>query len=110
MATIINEAAVKRLRAGGNWYKVFNLVDKEQSGRLSYNALREVVRDIWYGLSIPTEMLSEKELKSLWKKLDSNRTGDVTIGAFITFMRKYGAKHNMHKLTRCSNILPLREP
>eukprot|EP00438_Fugacium_kawagutii_P013383 Skav216489 [mRNA] locus=scaffold1123:484068:486719:- [translate_table: standard] len=48
LATLINASAVKRLRSGGNnWYKIFNLVDKAKSGRLSFSSLREVMRDMW---------------------------------------------------------------
>eukprot|EP00441_Pelagodinium_beii_P036953 CAMPEP_0197636786 /NCGR_PEP_ID=MMETSP1338-20131121/12184_1 /TAXON_ID=43686 ORGANISM="Pelagodinium beii, Strain RCC1491" /NCGR_SAMPLE_ID=MMETSP1338 /ASSEMBLY_ACC=CAM_ASM_000754 /LENGTH=1294 /DNA_ID=CAMNT_0043209085 /DNA_START=101 /DNA_END=3982 /DNA_ORIENTATION=+ len=104
LATLINNATVRRMRSGGNWYKVFNLVDKEQSGRLSFDQLTEVVRDSWFGLAIAPEVISDKELKMIWKKLDDNTSGDVTVGEFMVFMRKYGAKHNMHKLTRYSQI------
>eukprot|EP00434_Breviolum_minutum_P013802 symbB.v1.2.012171.t4/scaffold832.1/size159137/16 len=48
LATLINMSAVRRLRSGGNnWYKIFNLVDKAHSGRLSFSSLKEVLRDMW---------------------------------------------------------------
>eukprot|EP00931_Biecheleriopsis_adriatica_P056149 TRINITY_DN33273_c0_g1_i1.p1 TRINITY_DN33273_c0_g1~~TRINITY_DN33273_c0_g1_i1.p1 ORF type:complete len:1400 (+),score=291.76 TRINITY_DN33273_c0_g1_i1:112-4200(+) len=102
LASLIDSAAVKRLRCGGNWYKVFKLVDKAGSGRLSFDSLKEVVRDIWYGLSIAPEAISDRDLKALWKALDVNKSGDVSVAEFMVFMRRFGAKHNMHKLTRYS--------
>eukprot|EP00913_Durusdinium_trenchii_P028664 g26880.t1 len=69
IATLINQAAVKRLRSGGNnWYKIFNLVDKAQSGRLSFGSLREVLRDMWYGLALSPNQISDCELKGLQRQ------------------------------------------
>ncbi|CAJ1412456.1 unnamed protein product [Effrenium voratum] len=67
LAAILNQAAAKRLRSGGNWYKIFNLVDKAQSGRLSFGGLKEVVRDMWYGLAVSHDLVTDYELKGLWK-------------------------------------------
>lgn len=97
IATIVNHAAVKRLRTSGNWYKIFNLVDKGQSGRLSFGGLREVVRDMWYGLAIPPDQITEFDLKGLWKALDEDKSSTVSVGEFMVFMRRYGAKHSMQK-------------
>ncbi|CAK9046277.1 unnamed protein product, partial [Durusdinium trenchii] len=101
IATLINQAAVKRLRSGGNnWYKIFNLVDKAQSGRLSFGSLREVLRDMWYGLALSPNQISDCELKGLWKALDENKSSTVSVGAFIVFMRRYGALNSGHNSSK----------
>eukprot|EP00435_Cladocopium_sp_Y103_P040812 s1364_g11.t1 len=107
LATLINASAVKRLRSGGNnWYKIFNLVDKAQSGRLSFGSLREVLRDMWYGLALSNEQVSDFELKGLWKALDEGKSSSVTVGSFMVFMRRYGVQsHSMSKQKLQSNHL-----
>lgn len=107
LATLINASAVKRLRSGGNnWYKIFNLVDKAQSGRLSFGSLREVLRDMWYGLALSSEQVSDFELKGLWKALDEGKSSSVTVGSFMVFMRRYGVQpHSMSKQKLQSNQL-----
>ena len=106
LATLINMSAVRRLRSGGNnWYKIFNLVDKAHSGRLSFSSLKEVLRDMWYGLALSNDQVSDFELKGMWKALDENKSSTVTVGAFMVFMRRYGTPpaHNTSKQKLQSN-------
>jgi len=98
----LNNSMKRRLRAGGNWYKVFNLVDKDGSGRLGYEELKELVRDAWHGLAIPPERLSDLNIKTFWKALDKDQSGDVTVSEFMVFMRRHGEKHSMIRLTEYS--------
>ncbi|CAE7451052.1 RNP1, partial [Symbiodinium pilosum] len=68
-----------------------------QSGRLSFGGLKEVVRDMWYGLAIPPDQITDFDLKGLWKALDEDKSSTVSVGEFMVFMRRYGAQHSMHK-------------
>jgi len=99
MVNLMNTVVIRRFRCGGNWYKVFNLVDSDGSGRLEYKELEELVRDSWGGLAITPAELSEAELRAFWKGLDRNKASFVTVADFMVFMRRHGSKHGMHKLT-----------
>jgi len=98
----LNSVVDKRLRCGGNWYKVFNLVDTDGSGRLDFCEMTELIRDCWSGLAIPPTQISDIEIRSLWKALDTMQSGFVRVSDFMVFMKRHGSKHSMHKLTSYS--------
>lgn len=98
--TRLNAALKKRLNSEGNWYKAFNIVDADASGRLRFFDFKELVRDSFHGLSLPRSKLSDASVKAFWKRLDANWSGDVIVAEFMNFMRKHaGQKNSMHKLT-----------
>jgi Ca2+-binding EF-hand superfamily protein len=97
----IDEAVTRRHRATGNWYKVFNLADQEGTGHMHSEELMTLVRDQYRGLGITPNVVSDKDLKSLWRALDDNASGDITVMEFMHFMRKH-SKNNMSRLTEYS--------
>jgi len=100
---ILNEALLTRLRSGGNWYKAFNLVDKDGSGRVEFQEFKDLIRDTWRGLAIRPAALPDQRIKAFWKKLDENLSGDVTVAEFMVFMKRHGGpKCSMHRLTEYS--------
>merc|ERR1719203_1460824 len=72
IVTQLNESVERRLQASGNWYKVFNLVDKDGSGRLSFDEMRTIVRDCWHGLAVTRDKVSDHDIRSFWKALDKD--------------------------------------
>jgi len=101
--TKLNASLKRRMNAEGNWYKAFNLVDTEGTGRLKFQDLRDLVRDTFRGLAINTKKLPDSILKAFWKRLDSDLSGDVTMATFMNFVRKHaGQKNSMHRLTEYS--------
>lgn len=98
--TTLNDALKKRLNSAGNWYKAFNIVDRDGSGRLECGELTALIRDSFHGLAVSLACVSELALKGFWKRLDANLSGDVTVAEFINFVRKHaGQKNSMHRLT-----------
>lgn len=91
----MSEAADKWHRAGGNWYKVFNLCDTEGSGRMSFDEFLDIIRRPLPCLAIPPQRLSESELRGLWKAMDVDRSGDVNVSEFMVFMRRLEVKRGV---------------
>jgi Ca2+-binding EF-hand superfamily protein len=83
-------AADKWCRGGHNWVKIFASIDEDGSGMLSYAELRQVVRS---RLKVSSREVSERELRSLWGRLDADRSGSVGADEFDTFMRAHGPGH-----------------
>lgn len=81
----------------GNWFKIFQHVDVDASGRLGYEELEAVLRTRDPGLNVSRSDLADDELRGMWKCIDDDRSGDVTVEEFLTFMRKFGP--SMHRLT-----------
>merc|ERR1719198_905404 len=57
--------------------------------------MRDVVRRPLPCLAIPVDAVSEKDLKALWKAMDTDRSSSVTVQEFMVFMRRYGPKKHM---------------
>lgn len=93
----MNQAAEQRHQARGNWYKVFRILDCDQSGTLAFDELRKIVRRPLPCLAITDKQISEADLKSVWKALDADQSGEVSLQEFMVFMRRHGAKHSMHR-------------
>ena len=74
----------------GNWFKVFQMIDVDGSGILGYEELEEVIRADYPGLGMKPAQLSQARIRGLWKAIDSDRSGDVTVDEFMGFMRKHG--------------------
>jgi len=91
----ISTAADKWHRAGGNWYKVFNLVDADSSGRLGYQELLDIIRRPLPCLAVPAKRITDFELRALWKALDTDRSGDVSVTEFMVFMRRLEFKRGV---------------
>jgi len=93
----LSDAAEKWHGAGGNWYKVFRLIDSDDSGKMCFEEMREIVRRRLPCLAISADQLPERDLQAFWKALDADRSGEVTIPEFMKFMRRHGSKRQMHE-------------
>eukprot|EP00930_Biecheleria_cincta_P103599 TRINITY_DN9560_c0_g1_i1.p1 TRINITY_DN9560_c0_g1~~TRINITY_DN9560_c0_g1_i1.p1 ORF type:complete len:1932 (+),score=362.87 TRINITY_DN9560_c0_g1_i1:118-5913(+) len=99
---ILNAAADKWHRASGNWYKVLNVCDEDRSGRLEFEEFTNVVRKSFPGLSISQTEISDDDLRGLWRAMDDDESGWVSIKEFMVWMRQHGKAYSMHKLTSYS--------
>ena len=75
----------------GLWWKLYQHMDKDRSGLISYSEVLDMVRE-QLGLS-PTEM-PEVKVQAGWKAIDTNESGYITCGEFGKFMRRAEAPHN----------------
>ena len=73
-----------------NWFKMFNILDVDGSGRLGFEELESVIRAPYPCLCTPEEVLPLEQIKALWKAIDADSSGDVTVDEFMGFMRSYG--------------------
>jgi len=67
-----------------SWYHLFKHVDENDSGSISYNELRAIVR---YELRLSVAELPEVHLKALWLFLDRDSSGLISAGEFGHFMK-----------------------
>mmetsp|Transcript_86181 Transcript_86181/g.216887 ORF Transcript_86181/g.216887 Transcript_86181/m.216887 type:complete len:1053 (+) Transcript_86181:128-3286(+) len=95
----MNKAAAKWHQAGGNWYKVFRLIDSDNSGKMGFDELKEIVRRPLPCLAISAKKVPDQDLRAMWKALDEDRSGQTTVREFMVFMRRHGAKKgiNLHQ-------------
>lgn len=106
----MNDAAEKWHKAGGNWYKVFTILDTDSSGNFDFNELRGMIRKPLPCLAISVEVLDDASLQGLWKALDADQSGSVTVQEFMRFMRQYGVGQqardngNKSKVNRTSRV------
>jgi len=84
----MSEAAERWHQAGRNWYKVFKMVDLDSNGAIAYDELEKLVRRPPPCLGIPEDRLSERDLMMLWKAMDSDCSGVITVQEFMVFMRR----------------------
>ena len=89
IVSIINGAAKRWLHAS-SWVKVFRAIDQDENDRLGYEELERVTRanGTQGGLSLTTSELTDNDLKGLWRALDRDVSGEVTIDEFMGFMRR----------------------
>lgn len=73
-----------------NWYRVFCMAT-ENSPTIFFDELLFIVRTKIPGLSLSPRELPTDQLRMLWREMDSARTGLVSHGSFIAFMRRYAA-------------------
>ena len=67
------------------WYRLFQHMDHDGSGKITYNELEDMVRN---ELKLKPADLNDKVLKSVWKALDSDVSGYIEAGEFGRFMRR----------------------
>ena len=91
---IINDAAVHEYSkegdgtSSGNWFKIFGHFDTDESGRLGWEELEQVSRRRDPGLNLSEEKITLHELRGLWRAIDIDCSGDVTVDEFMHFMKK----------------------
>ena len=93
VVAVINGAAKRWLHAS-SWVKVFRAIDQDENDRLGYDELERVVRanGTQGGLSLTTSDLTDNDLRGLWRALDKDVSGEVTIDEFMGFMRRKAEK------------------
>eukprot|EP00439_Symbiodinium_sp_Y106_P036824 s76_g4.t1 len=94
---VLNAAAHKWHRASGNWYKILTLCDEEKSGKLSFEEFNKVVRRTFPGLSISPEEISEDQLRGIWRSMDADQSGWVSVQEFMVWMRSNARNRNLHR-------------
>ena len=98
---IINDAAVHEYSkegdgtSSGNWFKIFGHFDTDESGRLGWEELEQVSRRRDPGLNLSEEKITLNELRGLWRAIDIDCSGDVTVDEFMHFMKK-NATQQLH--------------
>ena len=70
------------------WVKLFKYIDTDLSGRIDFREFTKMCRD---RLMLAPATLSEAQLQGVWKSVDSDSSGYVSLGEFGRFMKK-GAK------------------
>ena len=68
-----------------SWYRLFKHMDDDDSGKITYQELAEMVRG---ELELDKKELPEAELRAVWQSLDDDKSGFLTAGEFGKFMRK----------------------
>ena len=94
LSELLNKQAIKIIadpNARG-WFKLFNHMDDDRSGRISYKELIGMVRE---ELRLDSDDLSDGRVQAVWKALDTDGSGFIGAGEFGAFMRKGEAKPGM---------------
>lgn len=94
---VLEHALVKRFTSGGSWYSLFRLVDKGRTNVLVLEDVIVMIRSCTHGLNISAQRLPESDIKGLWRGLDLNLSGNVTLAEFMIFMRNRGQRHPMNR-------------
>jgi len=68
-----------------SWFKLFQAMDTDRSGRISYAEFSSMVRSV---LGIDAASLAEDLLRSVFQALDDDGNGELTTGEFGAFMRQ----------------------
>mmetsp|Transcript_41001 Transcript_41001/g.89583 ORF Transcript_41001/g.89583 Transcript_41001/m.89583 type:complete len:434 (-) Transcript_41001:145-1446(-) len=65
------------------WYKLFNHLDEDCSGKISYWELEAMIRK---QLKLRPSDFSEEQLQAIWRALDEDSSGLITCGEFGHFL------------------------
>ena len=111
--SVLNQHAEKWHRAGGNWYKIFKRIDADDSNTLAFEEFRHMCRSIYPGLNIDRKLLPDGLLRGLWRGIDADSSGNVTVQEFMVFMRAHAAHldsmagytHRMHELASSQKVV-----
>ena len=87
----INAAAKKWYPGHFSWYKVFKAIDTDENDRLEFDEFERIIRanGSQGGLSLKPSEVSLEALQGLWKRLDEDSSGGVSIDEFMHFMKEY---------------------
>ena len=72
-------------RSQSCYFRLFNYIDKDKSGLLSYYEVLRMTRDL---LKIPESKLKEAELLEVWRWIDTDCDGVIQTGEFLRLVRK----------------------
>eukprot|EP00928_Gymnodinium_smaydae_P024624 TRINITY_DN1986_c2_g1_i1.p1 TRINITY_DN1986_c2_g1~~TRINITY_DN1986_c2_g1_i1.p1 ORF type:complete len:306 (-),score=79.83 TRINITY_DN1986_c2_g1_i1:112-945(-) len=70
--------------AARGWYKMFNHLDDDGSGKISYAELEDLIRN---ELRLTASAFPEDQLQAIWRALDRDNSGLITCGEFGHFWR-----------------------
>ena len=84
----------------------FKRIDADDSNTLAFEEFRHMCRSIYPGLNIDRKLLPDGLLRGLWRGIDADSSGNVTVQEFMVFMRAHAAHldsmagytHPMHEL------------
>jgi len=71
----------------------------DRLGKLCLEDLQAMVRKPLPHLAIPIKQISESDFKGLWKAIDLQKSGEVTMREFLIFMRRFGGQHQNNSAT-----------
>ena len=69
---------------GKTWFNLFNLIDEDGSGRISYAELKRGCRNL---LHLSQKALPDSKLQAVWRTLDEDASGFISTGEFGAFMK-----------------------
>eukprot|EP00930_Biecheleria_cincta_P005672 TRINITY_DN1065_c0_g2_i2.p1 TRINITY_DN1065_c0_g2~~TRINITY_DN1065_c0_g2_i2.p1 ORF type:complete len:506 (-),score=81.15 TRINITY_DN1065_c0_g2_i2:35-1354(-) len=95
----ISDAALKFIGKSKNWYKVFNIVSLG-AGSIGYDEFFKIVRRPLPCLAVPPSSLPDTELKGLWKAMDADRSGSISVHEFMVFMRRLEGRRGLSQSRR----------
>jgi len=89
LSKLINTKCLPSGPGGKNvsWYACFKNLDTDHSGSINFKEYVALIRTS-RGLNIPPETLSDMKLKSIWKAVDEDNSGLISVGEFGHFMRR----------------------
>ena len=67
-----------------DWFKMFQKIDEDSSGRIQFPEVEEMVRKL---LVLPKEAISDEQLAAVWLALDDDGSGFITAKEFGPFMK-----------------------
>lgn len=82
-------------KLGTTGTEFFCLVDRDGSGRMDWDSFKDMVRRPLPCLSVPASSVSDMELKALWKKMDADKSAEITLQEFMVFMRRHSQQRAM---------------
>ena len=66
---------------------------------MSYEELKKVLRTGYPGLEVTTDQVTDNQIRGLWRGLDDDLSGEVSVQEFMIFFRRHGREHSMFKPT-----------
>ena len=79
------------------WYMLFKHIDDDATGRISHHEFVGFVRE---ELELDTAKLPEQQLNRVWKALDDDDSGFITVAEFGPFMRIGARAYKLRKHER----------
>mmetsp|Transcript_41625 Transcript_41625/g.77552 ORF Transcript_41625/g.77552 Transcript_41625/m.77552 type:complete len:455 (-) Transcript_41625:35-1399(-) len=77
-----------------SWYKLFNHMDDDCSGKISFYEWEDMVRN---ELKMGPAKIADEQIKAIWRALDEDKSGLITSGEFGHFMRRGAHIHNTNE-------------
>lgn len=87
VASLLNKRLAEVIEDAGasGWYKLFNHIDDDGSGKISFWEFEDMVRN---ELKVSASNLTNDQLQAIWRALDEDNSGLISCGEFGHFMRR----------------------